>query len=229
MRKLAVYSILILLVLVMSGSLVLYGLYEFRTARALELFVAFDFKSADGIYQNLENSFDYGRRVPILLDKWRNELKISRARVKYWEKNYFELINSGDDGQDQENENPNLRFIRANASYKNVETEKDKKSLLEGTESALNGYIYTIRKDSENFNAAFNYEYLLRVRSDTAKSKKPNGEPLPSSNQSIHGLKGQQAQGDGEVKIKIHVPLTGEEGEEKSKDAGKGDFKRKGG
>lgn len=232
MRKLAVYLVSILLVLAISGSLALYGLYEFRTARALELFVAFDFKSADGIYQSLENSLDYGRRMPILLDKWENELKISRARVKYWEKNYSELVDNGDDGQDQEKEDPNFRFLRANASYKNVETEKDRKNLLEGIENALNGYIYTIRKDSEHFNAAFNYEYLLRVRSDMAKNKKLNGEPS-SSNQSLHGQKGQQAQGDGEAKIKIHIPLTGEEGEDKSqdesKDAGKGDFKRKGG
>ena len=232
MRKLAVYLVLILLVMVMSGSLVMYGLYEFRTARALELFVAFDFKSDDGIYQKLENGLGYGRKMPILLDKWENELKISRARVKYWEKNYFALIDSLDNSQDQENEDPNLRFIRANASYKNVEIEKDKKSLVEGIENAITGYIYTIRKDSENFNAAFNYEYLLRVRSDMAKSKKLNEKQPSDSSQGLHGQKGQQVEGEDEGKIKIHIPLTGEEGEDKLKgeqDAGKGDFKRKGG
>lgn len=229
MRKLAVYLVLILSVLVMSGSLALYGLYEFQTAKAIELFAAFDFRSADDIYQNLEKNLDYGRRIPILLDKGRNELKISRARVKYWEKNYFELIDNGYNDQDQGSEDPNLRFIKANASYRNLEAKKDKKNLIEGIEQALNGYIYTIRNDPEHLNAAFNYEYLLRVRSDTIKNKK--NEKLPSSNQGIHGQKGKPVEGESEEKIKIHIPLDTEEAEKPKdgQDAGKGDFKRKGG
>ncbi len=228
MRRLVVYSFLILLVLAISGSLVAYGFYEFKTAQATELFAAFDFKSADSIYQNLEKNLDYGQRVPTILDKWRNELKISRARVKYWEKNYSELISN--EGQDQDGENPNLRFIRANASYRNIESEKNKKNLAEGMENAIHGYVYTIRNDSENLNAAFNYEYLLRVRSDTTKNKKPSGEPS-SLIQGIHGQKGRQVRGEDEGKIRIHIPLTNEEGEEQKgeKDAGKGDFKSKGG
>lgn len=230
MRRLVAYLLLILLVLATSGLLVGYGYYEFKTAQAVESFVAFDFKSADNIYRSLEKNLDYGQRMPILLDKWRNELRVSRARGKYWQKNYSELINEGDGGRDQNSEDPNLRFIRANASYKNVEAEKNEKILVEGMENAINGYVYTIRNDSENFNAAFNYEYLLRVRSDTAKNKKPSGQPS-SSSRGIHGQKGQQVQrGDG-GKIRIHIPLTNEE-DEKSKDgndAGKGDFKRKGG
>jgi len=227
MRRLAVYSSLILLVLVMSGLLVAYGFYEFKTAQATELFAAFDLRSADDIYQDLEKNLDYGQRIPILLDKWRNELEISRARVKYWEKNYSRLI---DNGSDHDGEDPDLRFIRANASYKNVEIEKDKSRLLEGIESAINGYIYTIRNDSKNLNAAFNYEYLLRVRSDTTKNKKHNGQPL-SSSPGIHGQRGKQAEGEDEGKIKIHIPLTNEEGEESKdgKDPAKGDVKRKGG
>lgn len=229
MRKLAVYLALILAVLVVSGSLALCGLYEFKMAKAIELFAAFDFRSADGIYQNLEKNLDYGRRMPILLDKWKNELKISRARVKYWEKNYFELIDNGYNGQDQESENPNLRFIRANASYRNVEAEEDKKNLIEGIEQAINGYIYTVRNDSENLNAAFNYEYLLRVRSDTIKNKK--NEKPSSSSQGIHGQKGKPVEGESEEKINIHIPFDNEEAEKPKdgQDAGKGDFKRKGG
>jgi hypothetical protein len=231
MRRLVVYSFLILLVLVMSGLLVAYGFYEFKTAQAIELFAAFDFKSADSIYQNLEKNLDYGRRVPTVLDKWRNELKISRARVMYWEKNYPELISN--EGQDQDGENSNLRFIRANASYRNVENEKNKKNkknLAKGMENAIHGYVYTIRNDSENLNAAFNYEYLLRVRSDTTTNKKPSGEPS-SPIQGIHGQKGQQVQRGDEGKIRIHIPLTDEEADKLKgeKDAGKGDFKRKGG
>ncbi|MDO8495847.1 MAG: hypothetical protein Q7S43_00115 [bacterium] len=230
MRRLAVYLFLILLVLVSSGSLVAYGFYEFRTAQATELFAAFDFKSADNIYQDLEKNLDYGQRIPTLLDKWKSELKISRARVKYWEKNYSELVDYADNGQDRDSEDPNLRFIRANASYKNVEKEKNKKNFIEGIESAISGYIYTIRNDSENLNAAFNYEYLLRVRSDTTKNKKPNGEPS-NPIQGIHGQKGQQVQRGDEGKIRVHIPLTDEEADKLKgeKDAGKGDFKRKGG
>ncbi len=80
MRRLAVYSFLILLVLAMSGLLVAYGFYELKTAQATESFAAFNFKSAEDIYQSLEKNLDYGKRVPILLDKWRNELNIPRAR-----------------------------------------------------------------------------------------------------------------------------------------------------
>lgn len=229
MRKLVVYVALILAVLMMSGSLALYGLYEFRTAKATELFAAFDFRSADDIYQSLEKNLDYGRRMPILLDKWKNELKISRARVKYWEKNYLELIDDRYNDQDQESENPNLRFVRANASYRNVEAEKDKKNLIEGIEQAINGYIYTIRNDSENLNAAFNYEYLLQARSDTIKNKK--NEKPSSLSRGIHGQKGKPVEGESEEKIKIHIPFGNEEVEKPKdgQDAGKGDVKRKGG
>jgi len=231
MRRLITYSFLILLVLGMSSLLVGYGFYEFKTAQATELFAAFDFKSADSIYQSLEKNLDYGQRIPILLNKRTNELKISRAKVNYWDKNYSKLLDDVDNGQDQDDENPNLRFIRANASYRNVEKEKNKKNLAEGIENAIYGYVYTIRNDSENLNAAFNYEYLLRVRSDMTKNKKPS-EESSSLIQGIHGQKGQQVQREDEGKIKIHIPLTDEEGEDKlkgEKDAGKGDFKRKGG
>lgn len=239
MRKAVGCLFLLLVGCLFSGAVVLYGFYEMKTAKAIELSLALDFNSATDEYQDLERHLGYGSGVAsVLLSGFNKEVRLKRIEAGYWQKNYGELLTMDTDNHDPEKEDSAINFMRGNSSYRTIETEKDKKKVLKGLEDAILQYIQTIRKDPENADASFNYEYLLQVRSSIASSKKAlplKGQPkagkgeLPADEgTNIHGHEGRPAKDKGETTIKIHIPLEGDEAKDiDGKNAGKGDAKRR--
>jgi hypothetical protein len=76
-----------------------------------------------------------------------------------------------------------------------------------------------LKNDSWNADAAFNYEYLLRLRTEIAQGKRKPGAMAEKTDNL--GEQGSPAQNNSTKKFEIYVPLEGSERTE-SGEAGKG-------
>ncbi len=247
MKRLITCIFLILVSCIFAGAVVAYGLYENKMANAEESFATFDFPGADSIYQEIEGSLEYGTRFPGFLNGWRKDIREHRRAGQYWQKRYVELIKeaSGSVGP-SEGVDPNAEFITANSFYRIVQGEKDKKKVLEFLDRAVSAYRNVVADDPANFNAAYNYEYLLQTRNSVSSGKRtlplnqpnrlgksnPGKEPSekgdqPGSEPGIHGQEGASPK-EAMDKIKIHIPTAPDESKgEGGDDAGKGDLRRR--
>lgn len=244
MRKIFQYLAVVILFFLLSAGSAVYGLYERDTAKAIEATSVLDYQTAEDIYGVIGDSLSYVNKIPFVFDWWHNEIAIKKSETEYWQKNYANLVNLGELG-DSEIETVQLLFVKGNAEYRNIELEKDRRLVIEGIERALNNYTQAIKNDSNHFDGAFNYEYLLRLRDQVASGKRPlplkgdqpqkgqqkGQEPSKSGDQpgqGMHGQEGTQAQDSAETKIKIHIPIDSDEAKEKGgTEAGKGDAKRR--
>ena len=226
MRKAAVYLLFIFAALALALAITAYGLYQIEVAKAEESFLVFDFADAEAKYRSIRKHLDRGRRIPWLGDSITG-IEVRKAEVDYWQREYRNLTSRN--VVDQQIQNPTSSFIRANSFYRSIESDKDRKKVIEGLESAIAAYLETIKGDEWNVNAVFDYEYLVRLRNDAAKRKRPLPIKKPGEgNLAIHGQEGQQAKESGTNTIKIHIPISGEEIKklQEGQDAGKGEVKR---
>jgi hypothetical protein len=211
------------LILIVSGSIaMLCGSYEGKIAQAHESFVVLSIDEADGIYEEIQHYIEgYDRYIPLVFDDLKDSLEIERVEFDYW-RNSYDSVTAID------SENSRVRFIVANALYRSVQGEEDVQIVLAALDSAINNYSQSIETDGSNFDAVFNYEYLLTVRDKVVREEKP----LPiqgqeGQNESPHGIKGKPAEGEDMSRFKIWIPASSEE--LGGTDAGKGEFERKSG
>lgn len=245
MQRMTKSLVLLAAFLLVAISLLFYGLYEREMARAINASVVFNLDSAEDVYRGIDTRLGYIKWIPFILDDEKNEMTIKRAEINYWQKDYSNFPTVDNDNTELK-QSPHLLFIRANSEYRIIENETNKRLVVEGLERAINNYLQTVKDDPEHFDAAFNYEYLLKLRDDVAKGKRPlplskqdqkgqakgqkpdGSENQPDSGQGMHGKEGALVKDNVETKIKIHVPLESDEAKDPGgKEAGKGDAQRK--
>lgn len=230
MKRLFFLGSLILVFFVLASLVCVYGLYEKKMANAEESFLSFDLESSDTAYSRIQKHLDYIDSIPWVLDHWRNEIKNHRARNQYWQEKYVELVADGllNSEEKTKTNDPDLEFIVANSVYRISQGEKDKKKTMELLDRAINSYRLVLEDDQENSNAAFNYEYLVRVRNEMANSKKPMSamSSMSGKQQGIHGKEGVSPKDTPVDQIKIYIPASSDENKD-GKDAGKGNVPRK--
>lgn len=244
MRRIFKYLMVLMIFSLLSAGSAVYGLYERDTAKAVEASSVLDYQTAEDAYGAIESRLGYAKRIPLVFEQWRNEIVIKKAEAEYWQKDYDNLVNYGE-AVNPEVEATQISFVKGNAEYRSIESEKDRRLVIEGIERALNDYVKTVKGDSDHFDGAFNYEYLLRLRDQVASGKRPlplkgdqpqkgrqkgqeSGPAGDQPGQGMHGQEGAQAQDSAENKIKIYVPTTSEDSKELGgKEAGKGDAKRR--
>jgi hypothetical protein len=145
--------------------------------------------------------------------------KMLESTAGYWRGDYDKAI-----------ENPDAKLLAANAAYRKVRQAGGSWQAVVGRmDSLVKQYAEILREDPSNTEAAFNYEYVVRLRSVIAARKQPVAPvDAKSSNISIHGFAGAPPEESDMKKFKMIVPMRPDERLEAEK-AGKGTTKvRKG-
>jgi hypothetical protein len=102
----------------------------------------------------------------------RESVESQRASADYWRARYEALMPlTGLTGSQQTND-PNVLLIAANATFRvsNPETG-NVKGTVERLDSVIQAYGDVLRGDPNNFDAAYNYEYVSRLRDVLAKGR----------------------------------------------------------
>jgi type II secretory pathway pseudopilin PulG len=191
---------------------------------------------------------DHSRWVPFLGRDERQEIRARNAALQYWTKEYDVLVPAqaepvaavGDD-------NVELQLVVANAAYRLGQgRSKDKAATMKALEEAASGYLTVLKNNTWHTDAAYNYEYIVRLRDTISKSRPPSAtrrqDPaatvpknpgfvmagdLPDG-RTVHGDPGAPPPSTDMTQFKMHIPIRPDERQGGS-DAGQGKQKiRKG-
>ena len=137
----------------------------------------------------------------------------------YWRGDYDKAI-----------ENPETKLLAANAAFRKVrESGGSWQAVVGRLDSVVKQYAEILRENPANSEAAFNYEYVVRLRAVLA-ARKQVVPPVDAkaAGLSIHGFEGAPPEESDMKKFKMIVPMRPDERLEAEK-AGKGTTKvRKG-
>ncbi len=127
-------------------------------------------------------------------------------------------------------ENPEAKLLAANAAYRNMRKAGGSWQAVVGRmDSLVKQYAEILRDEPSNSEAAFNYEYIVRLRQVIA-ARKQTVAPVDAADSglTIHGFAGAPPEESDMKKFKMIVPMRPDERLEAEK-AGKGTTKvRKG-
>ena len=189
-------------------------------AHAQQNVTALKYDEADQTFSNAERYFDYASHLPWIGDGPVNDVRTRRAELLYWQGQYGAIRS------EQSGDNIPLQLVAANAAYRAGRIQaKDKQAALKAVNAGIEAYLTVLKNATRQEDAAYNYEYLVRLRDDILQGRaipkvpKEPGDP--------NGLTGFPFEAGDTSKFKIYIPL---ENDERNKgDAGKvAPIKRKG-
>jgi len=153
------------------------------------------------------------------LSRTAGDAKALASTAGYWRGDYEAAI-----------QNPDAKLLAANAQFRKIrETGGSWQAVVGRMDSVVKQYAEILRENPNNTEAAFNYEYVVRLRAVIAARKLPVA-PVDGKNAniSIHGSAGAPPEESDMKKFKMIVPMRPDERLEAEK-AGKGTTKvRKG-
>ncbi len=162
------------------------------------------------------------------------------ATVSYWLARYTALTDLAAPGSGPAVQDPQLLFLAANAAFRtSAPQSEDKKGVVSRLDAVVQAYADVLRRDPNLTDAAFNYEYVVKLRDQIAKGprglRKNPAKPAEEDSSvdlpvgpTIHGNPGGPPEGESMGDFKTVTPMRYDEREEQM-DPGRGQkLQRKG-
>jgi hypothetical protein len=145
------------------------------------------------------------------------DAKALASTAGYWSGDYGAAI-----------ENPDTKLLAVNAAYRQMRKQGGSWQAVVGRMDGLvKQYAEILRDDPSNSEAAFNYEYIVRLRAIIAARKQAVAPAeIGSAGLTVHGFEGAPPEESDMKKFKMIVPMRPDERLEAEK-AGKGATKVK--
>jgi len=239
-------SAIVPLVLAIVFALVGAGFYvagqtERRLADVHSELATLQYAAASSDSEHVEADLGQARRVPQVGQAAATDLRDARAVAAYWSGGYSSITPQKDTNGATTETDPQILFLAANADFRSSQSD-DRAATLRKLDTVVKNYGDVLRNSPGHVDAAYNYEYAIRVRDALAKAKPgPAGKTakatmkavdeamgdLPSGS-TLHGHAGGPPPQTDMAQFKIVIPKRGEERKD-NPEAGKGGVKvRKG-
>ena len=216
-------------VLVLLGAIALSASRaDARMADAQELMATLRFDEAADSLSAAEDSLRYARWVPWVGADAVREVAAKRAALQYYQGRYAELLPEGDPVAAVDENNVPLQFVVANAVFRDklmtATTAKpaspavDRGVLVQALDEAASGYLTVLKSERFHEDAAFNYEFTVRLREQVAKGQRP---PAQAAENAELGESGAPSPATSAQGFEIYVPLESNEKTPAGGDAGK--------
>ena len=222
------------------------GQLQRRMADAHEELAMLRYNAADAEYGDIETSMDYVRRVPWVAESLLTDVRDERAAGDYWQGRYEALGLRHDASGAVLEQQPAELTLTANASFRTSQREiADRQATLRRLDAAVKVYTELVKKNPADADAAYNFEYVVRLRDTLSKSRptpskkedpararqKPDGVVMAGDlpeGRTVHGDPGSPPPNTDMTQFKMHIPIRPDERQGGS-DAGQGKEKvRKG-
>lgn len=171
---------------------------------------------------------NHSRFVPFIGSDARQEIRARQAGVQYWQRQYDAILPAGAEPVAAvDDQNVELQLVVANSEFRVKQTEfKDKTSTVKALEEAAAGYLTVLKNNTWHPDAAFNYEYIIRLRDQAAKGSQP---PPPQKNEeeSDNGESGAPTPATSQEGFQIYIPLEQGEKNPTGGEAGKASAKER--
>jgi hypothetical protein len=191
-------------------------------AHAQQSLSALKYDEADRSFASAERYFDYASRLPWAGKEALNDVRTRRAAIRYWQGQYGAVTS-----QQPDPDNIGLQLVAANATYRSGRIEaKDRAKTVQAVEAGIQAYVGVLKNAKRQEDAAYNYEYLVRLRDELLQGR--GSFRLPRGFGDPNGAVGALLEPGDAGKFNIYIPLEKEE-RDKAGGAGKAaPIKRKG-
>jgi hypothetical protein len=220
---------------IVAGVLALFGFAVLGVARleghmadAGQRLSTLQYEAAQESLTGAEQDANRSRFVPFLGTDARQEIRARQAAVQYWQRQYDVVLPAGAEPVAAvDEENVELQLVVANSEFRVKQTEfKDKTSTVKALEEAAAGYLTVLKNNTWHPDAAYNYEYIIRLRDQAAKGSQP---PPPQKNEeeSDNGESGAPTPATSQEGFQIYIPLEQGEKNPTGGEAGKASAKER--
>jgi hypothetical protein len=158
-----------------------------------------------------EASIGIARWVPVFGPATLDEVRARRGALQYWQRKYDELLPEGADPVAAIEEGTlDLKLTKANAVYRQGQGRyKDRDTTRQVLEETASAYFAVLKNSAWSEDAAYNYEYVIRLRDEQAKGKQPPEGGDASKGDMGQG--GQPSEATSQKGFQIYIPLESQE------------------
>ena len=221
MTKAVVGYLITAVILAGAASVVLMaGRLEGRIADAELNFASLNLVTAGRLYDEVSSDLARLEMVPGPWRRTRRQVDASRAAVRYWRGDYAEIAVAFPDVSAADvADNPALQIIVANAVHRagREGAGEIREAVMNGLDRSIAVYRQVLHTQPGDLDAAFNYEYLVRLRRALFQ-----GDELPPMRpEDLFGREGDQPEemSDEEMdETHVYVPLSWDERRESDDD-----------
>ena len=179
------------------------GRFDRRLAGAERQLATLAFDDAEAAYAEAARALDAAGAGGWLFGGARADVETRRAALRYWRGDWAGLLADYADASPAATGNLSLQFVLANAAARAaLDPDADREQALRALDGAIDVYLGVIQESPDHADAAYNYEYLLRVRAHVA-----SGADLPAPPQGRHGREGEAPEDGALEEIEIYVPV----------------------
>jgi hypothetical protein len=170
-----------------------------------------------GVAQTLtraERFYEFLSRVPLVGNEGLNEVRAQRAAIHYWQHDYDAIVPAVPDPIGAlPPDNVDLQFVVANAVFrKGRQDPANAAAMAQAVDAGIAAQLAVLKSSTRNEDAAFNYEYLLRLRAAALlKRTGQGGSEEAGSEKTTHGQPGGAPRESDPSDFKIHIPLESKE------------------
>jgi hypothetical protein len=214
MRYLVTRGLLVALLAALGTAALLWGRIERELAHAEEGMATLDYTDMQQTLERAERFYENVSLVPFVGSAALNEVRARRAAVHYWRRNYAAIVPPrADPIGSVPAENAELQFIVANAVFRQGRAAaKTPAGVLQALDQGIAAQLAVLKNSARNEDAAFNYEYLLRLRAAVAVNPDAGlGSDEAGDEKTTHGQPGGAPKQSDPSDFKIHIPLEAKE------------------
>ena len=207
-----------------------FGLLERDMAQAQARVTTMNYDGVEETLDTAERYYEYGSHLPWIGSGPVNDVRARKAALHYWQKNYATIVPQQSDPIGAvASDNSALQLIVADAVYRNGQAQsKDKETTMQALDAGINAYLAVLKNTARQEDAAFNYEYLIRLRDEVDKGKRKPG-PGELVLKGPDGAAGTPPTIDSTMSdFKIYIPLETQERQDQGVAGKAGAGKRKG-
>ena len=207
---------------VVGSSLVAMGRIEEGAAARQERLLTLAFSPSSDL-PDLPELPPYIRRLP-WVSRLDREAAERQAAAQYWLADYAALAGAVDTIETAGALDPPLLMIAAHAAFRRAPL--DDAGAVKRLESILTLYAEVLKRDPAQFDAAYNFEFVVRRRNALAARRAPAAgrkpaTPAPPPGRTLHGDPGEEPAGLEATEFKVIVPQPNDERQEQ-REAGSG-------
>jgi hypothetical protein len=197
-----------------AGGVLMHATGERLMAEAESRLAVSDLASADRAFAEVADRTGILDQLPWLLSDRRAEAAAHRARIRYWQGDYAQLLEDYDGFTSTDaTSNVGVQLTLANAVYRiGQHPDGNRAVALDALDLAIGRYLQLVQTSDGRRDVAFNYEFLVRLRNEIAAGSEWTPQPLEYP----LGQEGQQPMdSDTEIEdLQIFVPMEHNEREE---------------
>jgi len=167
-------------------------------------------------------SLRYGRWVPRWGTDAARAVRAQQAALQYWQRQYAAMLpREADPVGAVEGEDVALQMLVANGAYRAGQVRaRDRETSMQALDEAVSGYLTVLKHDTWDERAAYNFEFLARVRDELAKGRRKALPPPPEEQEASNGEEGAPVQATDTKAFEVYIPLEEKE-RNKASEAGK--------